>query len=488
MADKTPEVMRIASRGKGRPRGAKTEKVLSSLGRAVTADCGAEVPRHIGPGTAAHHPIGAVDTLPRNKGGSIRGSTLVVVSLAILNQFPDIADHLTEAPRIRCMEIAHTHSSPLKFDSSRRSRLRWLDQMCFGVLSIKKIPNSAYGISRNLFMKIRMAIVVMANFIVWGTSASAIEECNNALIVEHYDYKGEISTEIAASSLVNESQFDEIKRNFSAGGSGVIYGIPVSADTSYEKYDAARKSRQVEESLNFDQESAISWSSRRLGDNALTAYNKCLEVATRRDHGIQMWIEEERGSEITVVIFWSPPPGAIDDAVIEVDSLSGTTTQASRIPKRIAPNGSRRVTFRKSPAENFRLSINANGYGGTISVDREPLFGCKNQSDVDSIVVEYFTGRRHQACNACGSCSGPGQWSELEKKTVDLACLQSHSANISEVHYGHAWDCSWNGSRYPVFNLLLGDEQEVLSIVTDCKTITDQARGRGLSLPAGVCN
>src|SRR5262245_16013353 len=90
------------ARGKQRAGDPQADIVVTEVVRRVEPNGGAEVPRKVGPGTAAKDPGIASSGYP---GRAVSGRAGVAVLVALLHPLPDIAVHLVEAPRVRLKHI-----------------------------------------------------------------------------------------------------------------------------------------------------------------------------------------------------------------------------------------------------------------------------------------------------------------------------------------------------------------------------------------------
>ncbi|MGB7286921.1 MAG: hypothetical protein WBC71_08320, partial [Salaquimonas sp.] len=139
----------------------------------------------------------------------------------------------------------------------------------------------------------------------------AEESCSDALIIDNIEYSSDISVELSALSLVQEGQFNTAKKNFGSDGKGNIYGVPVDISTTFKSFNESRKERLKKHEFKYSEKRALSYVSRKLSPNAVTAYVACLEANSRTvGSGFHAFVREADEDFVQVDLMWAPPTGA----------------------------------------------------------------------------------------------------------------------------------------------------------------------------------
>src|SRR5688572_24798512 len=94
-----------------------------------------------------------------------------------------------------------------------------------------------------------VALLFAVTLLSTGPSFAQQQDCTKALIVDTYRDQSELSRDFRFSEHLTEKQFEDLKKNFATSGEGIIYGIPVKGNTSYDEYKS--KSRELLRQTNI---------------------------------------------------------------------------------------------------------------------------------------------------------------------------------------------------------------------------------------------
>src|SRR5271157_4630351 len=120
--------------------------------------------------------------------------------------------------------------------------------------------------------------------ILLASSLSAQQVCDAALVKSTYNSFSSDQMDWRLATLVTEKDYNEIKQD--AGGSAVIYGVPVGANYDEYRKNVTEKLASYHESLTRNQIKNILWTG--LDPNAKSAYSECLQAQVFAARGLHM--------------------------------------------------------------------------------------------------------------------------------------------------------------------------------------------------------
>src|ERR1700682_2466993 len=130
-----------------------------------------------------------------------------------------------------------------------------------------------------------------------------IQDCSKALIKATLNSSGTEITNLSLAYQLTENAYNEAKRDFGSGGSGEIYGIPVSGNLSYS--DFRNEVKQRAESLKIDRFEfrSYAYATSGLHPFSLEAYKKCLLA----NGGLDLVAGQGGADSYVIWLVFSPP-------------------------------------------------------------------------------------------------------------------------------------------------------------------------------------
>lgn len=120
--------------------------------------------------------------------------------------------------------------------------------------------------------------------------ADGVADCNKTLVIENATGEASIAEKIAALSSITRSEFEQMDQSANHKGNVVVYGIPITGDWNWDKFDEKR--REFIDTYKFDSDlsSRVSWKTSYLSARAPEVYANCIRGLPTL--GAHMWVAE----------------------------------------------------------------------------------------------------------------------------------------------------------------------------------------------------
>lgn len=129
--------------------------------------------------------------------------------------------------------------------------------------------------------------------------------CDAALIQTQVFDNQRFSGRLAFLQLINQHNYEEVKRN-AAASAFMAYGL---FEGSYDEFVARRSQYLSLTEMNLTVDQARTFVHTHLSPESLKAYTVCMEGKARALAGIHIWAKDVRPDRFTLIVYWRPGPG-----------------------------------------------------------------------------------------------------------------------------------------------------------------------------------
>lgn len=211
-------------------------------------------------------------------------------------------------------------------------------------------------------MKKTVLAAVLPCIFVVPQAFAAVSECDGALILSTYNSLEASKSDWRMARHVDEGTYSQVKNE--AGGSAVIYGIPMGANYSEFEENIRNYSNSENESLTQEQFRNVAWTG--LGDSAADAYKTCIKSQSR---GIAIVPDRATDSDITFRVSYSPIGGSANPLPV---TWFGAESGSNVLPTQVSAGET--IVILKRPDKSSTLALNsADASGFSDSVILTPL-------------------------------------------------------------------------------------------------------------------
>lgn len=201
-------------------------------------------------------------------------------------------------------------------------------------------------------------ILIAALTCVPQVAYSQSEKCSDALISDKVMWSYDIRVKLAILQLIDNSNFETKKREFSSGMKLPVDGIPIDTFTNFSDFREARRKEFSRYSFDLDSEEAANFASESVPPAAFKAYVECLKYKASSQHGVHLFPELVTPNYIEVDLVWNSPP-PVAEGQLSIQLSGGEFT--SQPPALMAPQTVAPLTIKRNSGEDLRLTVAANG-------------------------------------------------------------------------------------------------------------------------------
>src|SRR5262245_61857945 len=134
-------------------------------------------------------------------------------------------------------------------------------------------------------MKRNFIVAVAVNAVlitVIGVPSSTLADCDTSkcdhvLVKDYVNYGRKTHVALAFLSLLDSTNFDELKRNLDTSGDIVYAGIPMKGDFKYGDLQKSLQKRMEKLQMNYERDEATNLVTSYLSPGTVPAWSKCIE-------------------------------------------------------------------------------------------------------------------------------------------------------------------------------------------------------------------
>lgn len=155
-------------------------------------------------------------------------------------------------------------------------------------------------------------------------AAQSSMECGQALKPEQIDLKSVSLVDIAYLDMVDETRYDQLKRDNKIGGKIPIKGVVVDFTGNFNKFRESWSTFKRLTQYSLSQSESLAYASSRLSKDSLDAFVACKRLNAR---GLFLFANgEPRGNgDVTLTLEWTPPGTANSPITVELSLRNGVT-------------------------------------------------------------------------------------------------------------------------------------------------------------------
>ncbi|MBS0167074.1 MAG: hypothetical protein JSR29_13385 [Nitrospira sp.] len=222
--------------------------------------------------------------------------------------------------------------------------------------------------------------IVLVGILVQSLNAFAqdLEQCCDPRHFRNLDItKTSETLRVALLMSIDETSFEQIKQNASAGGGIEIYGIPLEAKASYATFNDKRK--QYLQSLGYEKfsEKALDYVKNSFDTTATEAYQKCLEAHASSAYGLSIWVKNSDTNGATINVRYRPTDNK-DPFSLQSENITISGGNIENGPTALA-NGDvtpfiiKRIKDGRGELQPLRFALqNIGSLGGSIYIPLPP--------------------------------------------------------------------------------------------------------------------
>jgi hypothetical protein len=247
---------------------------------------------------------------------------------------------------------------------------------------------------------LRLCAICLFSMCVFSKEALSQGVCDGALVKSTYSSFSSDQIDWRIATLVSEKDYNEIKQE--AGGTAVIYGVPVGANYAEYQQNVHDKLQTYNESLTRNQVRNILWTG--LDPSSPGAYGECLRTQVLASRGLHMAVKTATKTDITILVRWNPQ--GTDPANIPV-VWNWKGAAAASLPQNVQQGEATVIVLR--PAQQRSLAVNAKGFSDSVTL--EPLTKLGRLPDVKPLQNATEVYWSDEA--ASGHCADFGGWASV---------------------------------------------------------------------------
>ena len=170
--------------------------------------------------------------------------------------------------------------------------------------------------------------------------------------------------------IVDRTNWDTFKQNFSGNVTVPIDGVPVDFGASYESFNETRTRVYTEHRFSSSKNTSLQWLNITYGTVGGTAYAKCLEAYIKVTSGIHIWASNVSAGGATVNVQWVAPAGM--GKVMAKIKGTGAADGKTDVSVDLVPSGASNFAIKRQADEEVRLYVNVPGYADDLVIPPDP--------------------------------------------------------------------------------------------------------------------
>jgi hypothetical protein len=149
------------------------------------------------------------------------------------------------------------------------------------------------------------------------------DECSDVLVEKSVSFEKKGHVALSYYYRWSRERFDEEKKNFDTGGGGIIYGMYVESDTSYEEFRDHLDKEAKSVGYKYEQEEATSFLTSGLPSENVNAWLTCMR---KENEPLILWVEDLTDEGATVLLEYVPGYSITQGvtATPDLDNISNT--------------------------------------------------------------------------------------------------------------------------------------------------------------------
>ncbi|SAK82343.1 F5/8 type C domain protein [Caballeronia calidae] len=214
---------------------------------------------------------------------------------------------------------------------------------------------------------VRMKSLLWLVFIVTSFpfhALAGVDDCKSALVLSTYARTEDRFHDARMATHVSESEYSDIRRK--AGGSAVIYGVPVGANYSDFNQRANARENSSGSSLTNTEAINVMWTG--IDQTSQTAYADCLATLAATLPGIHLSVKSASATDVVILAHYVPVGSNPSSLHVKWSAFEYSKTA---FPDEI-PAGQTLILL-KRPSKSLQLVVNASAIGSSDGVEINPL-------------------------------------------------------------------------------------------------------------------
>lgn len=190
--------------------------------------------------------------------------------------------------------------------------------------------------------------------------AHSQNDCSSYIHHDTVAYESDLSLKLAVLQTFTQENFSQRKRDFGAGLTMPIEGIPIEAFANYSDFDESRSRALSHYQYNMNFDKAEAYLSSRVSNASLEAVKDCI-VANM--YGLNAALDSVTSERVDISFYWRPTPGAKN----KIDPLTYVITggkEIGNLPKSINANSWESISLSRDTNKDLVVRIKG---GGNIS-------------------------------------------------------------------------------------------------------------------------
>jgi hypothetical protein len=177
------------------------------------------------------------------------------------------------------------------------------------------------------------------------------------------DFKSDTTsdaTTLSTLKIVNQSNFEEFRKNFGESVVIPIYGVPVDFGATWSSFEQKRNEYFSKNKMDYDERHAKNFLEYRFSDNSTRAYLKCIEAQVLSSKGLHLAWANAGGATPILIVTWLDTASAWPPRRnVELKITNGGKTTHSRIP--IYSAGRQSLNLERDPRYDLAVTANIRG-------------------------------------------------------------------------------------------------------------------------------
>lgn len=203
------------------------------------------------------------------------------------------------------------------------------------------------------------------------------------------------SVRLSFLKIIDKEYFKESRRGVATGGDVIVEGIPISGYGNYDEFDQARSREFEKYQFDYASDSALSYVTQFLSPTGLQAYLACVDRNAQSTSGVHVWAKSITSEKVSISVLWNPPVGAAikGKAIVQMSGADNGILSHPLFKTEWGVNETRTIDITRFADQEFRFTINMNGYSNSVVVALPPIqrtITCQPQK-IESRFETYFS-------------------------------------------------------------------------------------------------